>query len=172
MKTWGKWIIGALVVALVSVLGLGINSVSAQEDDLVRPRGWAADIVIGAVAEATGLSADEIREQVQDGNSLRDILEAGEVDVEAVIEDITAQLTAEIEQALEDDVLNQRQADRMLDRLPDMIEHALDFCTCDHPFMGRMMDDEWDGFFGMRGEHRGMMGQMAGHMMGHHGSRR
>jgi hypothetical protein len=186
MKTWGKWIIGALVVTLVSVLGFGINPVSAQDsdDDLVYPHGQVADIVLGAVAEATGLTEDEIIAQLRDGNSLLDILDAEGVDSQAVIDSITEQANAAIDQAVADSKLTETQADFLKDRLPTMIDHMLNFGRFARAMMedfGRGMHGGRQGMFGNRGgrmfgmwgEHGGMFGMWGerGGMFGHMGRR-
>ena len=91
---------------LLGVLLLGIGVVGAQDatgtpapsDE--RPGLHAARVVADIVAQETGLQPAEILAQVQQGQTLADIIQANGGDVQSVIDQSVAQLTEDINKAV------------------------------------------------------------------------
>ena len=79
----------------------GMATVQGSSDGADHaPRGPRAAIGSDAVAKVLGLSADELKTQLQSGKSLADIAKAQNVDIakvkQAIIDDFTARETAEV----------------------------------------------------------------------------
>jgi len=127
---------GGTLIALLLAGLVGVSVVLAQEPTPESPippgrpgfaRGglsWArggAWTVFDAVAEALGLTPEELFGELHDGNSLEEIAEAQGVDMEAVKDAVrAARAEAQkqaIEQAVEDGKLSREQADWMLEGL-------------------------------------------------------
>ncbi len=78
------------------------------------------------LAEATGLSADELREAIQDGSTPREILEAAGVDVDVFSADVLADAQTALDEAVANETLTQEQADNAILRLEDLLPNLLD----------------------------------------------
>lgn len=109
--------------ALVSVLVVGIvGAVSAHPGDGNRGPGRGGDIA-EIITEQTGLTAEEIREQLQAGSTLAEVIEANGGDVQAVIDAMVAEATERINSSVEEGRLTQEQAD---ERLAELEQHVTD----------------------------------------------
>jgi hypothetical protein len=97
-----------------------------------------------AVADALGITVEELEAARQDGVSLAEL--AGD-NLDAVVDLFTTQATERVEEALADGRITQEQADERLDGLSDRIESRL----------------ESGGGFGNRGEGREGHGHRGGH---------
>jgi len=115
-------VIGATIVILVV---LGISAASAQEDAPQRPGIGFIRQIVNILVDETGLTPQEIRQQVQDGKTLAEIIEANGGDVSAVSEAVLNAATEQIAQAAADGRITQERADRMTENLPDLIERGL-----------------------------------------------
>jgi len=93
----------AIVISiLVLVMSLFVGVIAAQEDDTTanrpgRGRNLLHDIV-EIVTEATGLTQQEIMEQLQDGATLAEVVENAGGDVDAVIADVETLMSEQIEE--------------------------------------------------------------------------
>lgn len=85
------------------------------------------------VAEALGLTTDELRTRLRDGESLADVAEAEGVDVQAVVDAIVAGHQVRLDEAVADGRITQEQAD---ERAADLEEHAE--AIVEGTFEGRM----------------------------------
>jgi urease gamma subunit len=141
-------VIGMVVVALLS---FGAVTAFAQGGrggmDLLGGR-YDGDM-LAAVAEALGLEADALIDELQDGKTVAEIAEAQGVD----LADVVAALTADYAERLADEVadgdLTQAQADAMLALREANLMAALDTMTFDGPIASRMlMMDRRGGFDG------------------------
>jgi hypothetical protein len=84
------------VLVIVSLLGASVAAAQEPGQDGERPgrRGGRHHVIIEAVVEATGLTAEEIRETMQaDDATLASIIEANGGDVDEVVAQIVATIT-------------------------------------------------------------------------------
>jgi len=124
--------IGAVVLVVVMLFG-AVSAVSAQGPGgqggsgplADRPRLEAAQELLQAVADVTGLDLSDIRTQMRDGKTLSAILDAAGIDPQTVIDSVKTTLTAEINQAVTDGKITQERADRLLARLDDALNRAM-----------------------------------------------
>ena len=84
--------------------------------------------IIGGIATVLGIEPQEMLQQLQEGQSLADIIVAQGSSVEAVIEDLSAQLQSKLDQAVADGKITVEQAEQLLAsfhaRATDLIENA------------------------------------------------
>lgn len=115
------------VFAVMLVVGAGV--IYAQGPDEAtgpcRGRGPGGGHLIDTIAEALELEPADIIEQVQDGATLAEIIEANGGDVEAIKADLVAAATERINQAIEDGWLTQEEADAKLADLETHIDDML-----------------------------------------------
>ncbi|GAB4478752.1 MAG: hypothetical protein Kow00124_23540 [Anaerolineae bacterium] len=127
-----------LIAGAVLVAGLaffGVTQAFAQDDTPETPTvpgpggfgpggmhggagGWMAeyrDLMLGPVAEALGLTLDELNAEIAVGKPMWQIAEEQGVDSAALAEAMQAGREAAIAQAVEDGVITQAQADWMLE---------------------------------------------------------
>ncbi len=90
-------------------------------------RGDMAD----AVAEALGMTTDELRQAHQDGQTLAEIADAQGVDQQTVVDAIVATISDHLDQAVENGRLTQEQADEMK---ANAAERAQDILNGTAPF--------------------------------------
>jgi len=122
----------AVVLAVVMMFGV-VSAVSAQGPGGRggngplgdRPRVDAAQELLQAIADATGLDLSDIRAQMRDGKTLDEILTEAGVDPQAVIDGVKATLTGEINQAVTDGEITPARADRLLARLDDVLDRVM-----------------------------------------------
>ena len=84
-------------------------------------RGDMAD----AVAQALGMTTDELRQAHQDGQTLADIADAEGVDQQVVVDAIVATINEHLDQAVTDGRLTQEQADQMKANAADRAQDIL-----------------------------------------------
>jgi len=134
MKT--KHMLVALLIIMTTALFAGVAS--AQDDDGPGPRDrdhgprdrHPAAQVMNTVAEELNLEPREIAQQMRDGATLAEVIEANG----SSVEDITALIVADAEARLADAVaegrITQEQADerlaQMTERLPELLENGFD----------------------------------------------
>jgi hypothetical protein len=91
--------------------------------------------LLSAVSEATGLDASEIRDQVQAGSSLADILAASNVDVAAFVDGLLADAQTRLADAVESGRITQEEADTRLEnlstRITDFINRTVEPASTD-----------------------------------------
>ncbi|MGD2252795.1 MAG: DUF4230 domain-containing protein [Anaerolineales bacterium] len=76
------------------------------------------DAMMGALAEALGLSVDELQQQLDDGATIRQIIEQQGLDPEVLHTSFQEAREQAIAEALEEGLITQEQAERMLERKP------------------------------------------------------
>jgi hypothetical protein len=76
------------------------------------------DTMQSALAEALGLSVDELQQQLADGATMRQIIEQQGIDPEALRANLQEARQQAIAEALEEGLITQEQAERMLERKP------------------------------------------------------
>lgn len=112
-----------LISLVVLVMALAVSSVSAQDqprrDDAVLRQ------VVQLVTTETGLSAQEVAQQVRDGNTLAQVISSNGGDVEAVIAEMTTLLTERITQASANGTITQERADTLLADLDTRLTNLL-----------------------------------------------
>lgn len=82
--------------------------------------------LLDLAAEQTGLTVDEIMDQLRAGTPLADILTANNVAVDAFIEAAVAQATERANAAVAEGRITQAQADRMLEQLRERLTDRID----------------------------------------------
>ena len=84
-----------------------------------RPKGWGCvdeDTRHPALAEALGLTVDELEAELAEGKTLRELVDEQGVDTEDIWEALQEARDAALQEAVEEGKLTQGQADRMLGR--------------------------------------------------------
>jgi hypothetical protein len=147
----------AMIVTVIAlVLAIVIGAVSAQDGRANRGnRGGhgGLDLMIDLadiVTDATGLTLQEIRQQVADGATLAEIIEANGSNVEAVIAEAMTAIEERVAEAQENGNLTEERAAQILENLEQRLTDAI---NGEAPFMERGgMRDEWGerGFFAPR----------------------
>jgi len=118
-----KIMLGAV---LVGTMALGVGAAGAQDAAPPdRPVAGAARALIQIVADETGLEPREIVAQLQEGDSLADIITTNGGDVDAVIQEATNQATERINEAAANGTISQERADQMLANLEDVVTRAV-----------------------------------------------
>lgn len=113
----------------IAVLALVVSAVSAQEatpsPEPGRPELNAIETIIQATSNETGLTDDEIRQQLSAGKTLADIITENGGDVNAVIDESVTTLTDSINQAVKDGKITQSQADTALSNLKTTVTRII-----------------------------------------------
>jgi uncharacterized protein YidB (DUF937 family) len=134
-----KWVVRVGAVVLVVVMALGaIDLVAAQgpsgpnqpqgpQNGLLpsRPRVQLWGALINQVTEVTGLSTQDVVDEVRNGKTLSDILTEHSVDPATVSDAVKTQLTDEINQAVTDGQITQQRADLLLGSLDSALQRAM-----------------------------------------------
>ena len=103
--------------------------------------GWGrrGSSLVDAVAEATGLTEDEVVATLQEGQTPAQIAEAQGVDSQSIVDALLADRKAALEQAVTDGRITQEQMDWMLDEMAEHVsEHLTQPWTPHSPGAGRM----------------------------------
>ena len=90
-----------------------------------------------AAAEYLGLSREELREQFEDGKSLKEIAEDRNKSVDGLKDAMEKAIRADIEKAVDDKRLTQEQADQILAGLDDRLDEKIKRKGDDHGPGGR-----------------------------------
>jgi hypothetical protein len=145
-------LISLIVLALALPIGLANAQEATEEAPIVEVSAHPHPIrdilreVMDIVTEATGLSQEEVLQQLRDGATLSEIITANGGDVEAIKAEVTTLITERIETAVSDGRITQERADEMLANLPDRISQAFDEV---HSFEGRPFNRGERGVFGV-----------------------
>lgn len=89
---------------------------------------------LGSIAETLGLDGAEIREALQNGDSIADIAEAQGVDLDAIVDGLIAEAEERLDAAVESGRIDEAQAAEMLERAE---EKADDILNGEFEFEGR-----------------------------------
>lgn len=87
---------------------------------------------MNALVEATGLEVSEIRDQLRDGATPAEVVEANGGDVQAVIDSIVATITTHVNERVEAGQMTQERADEILSELA---QRVTDFMNSVRPVM-------------------------------------
>jgi hypothetical protein len=100
--------------------------IAAPNQDLGLQR-----VLLGAIAEATGLDQQEIRSQAGEDKTLREVAEGNGADIDAIVAQVVAAETERVNQAVADGTLEQAAADEWLAdlevRVREVLEQPLQF---------------------------------------------
>jgi polyhydroxyalkanoate synthesis regulator phasin len=93
------------------------------------PRGDRMGVALDAAAKALGIDLDALRTELQSGKTLAEVATAHGIDVQKVIDALTADAKAKLDAAVKDGRLTQEQADtrlsEMTTRLKDLVNQPL-----------------------------------------------
>ncbi|MFZ5872310.1 MAG: hypothetical protein ACOYXW_17510 [Actinomycetota bacterium] len=78
-------------------------------------------LALDAAADALGMTADELRGALRDGQTLAEVAEARGVEVQTLVDALVAEATDRLEAAVADGRISQERADEILADLPDRI---------------------------------------------------
>ena len=161
-----KIAIGLAIAILVAAVGVG--AVFAQET--ISPARELASIAQGCggrggrggprgehlevVAEALGMTGDEVREAVSGGQTIAELAEAQGVPLQDVADALVAAETERLQQAVEDGRLTQEEADEKLARMEENILERLE--------SGERGPGGPGGHGGQRGEHLDVVAETLG----------
>jgi uncharacterized protein YidB (DUF937 family) len=127
-----KWVVRIGVVVVVVALALGAVAMAAAQGPgqpqggiFPHPRVQLWDALVTQVAESTGLSTQDVTNEVRGGKSLTGILTEHSVDPTTVSDAVKAQLTDEINQAVTDGQITQQRADLLLGGLDTALEREM-----------------------------------------------
>jgi hypothetical protein len=76
---------------------------------------------LAVAADALGITEDELRTALQDGQSIAEVATANNVDIQTVIDAVVADATAEIDEKLADGDIDQTRADELKANLTERI---------------------------------------------------
>lgn len=163
-----------IVLIIVAVLGVSVAAVSAQgprgSEPGTRPFGpmegrfgegrfhdgplfdLMGDLAT-VIAEQTGLTLMDIRDAMQEGATLADVIEANGGDVEVVVSTVVTSVSDAVDAAVEEGQLDAERAEAFLTDLEENIRARLEG---EMPMMG-----------GMRGRFEGRFGDRFGDRPGH-----
>ena len=97
---------------------------SSGSDDPARDHGSCVRFRgrgLGAAAEAIGITVDELREALRDGQTIADVAEANDVDVQAVVDALVAQRETKIDELVADGRIDEERAAALKETLPDRV---------------------------------------------------
>ena len=124
-----RWVIGALMIALLAVGVFGVSAVYADDGDGDQPfgkrgrgpRGGMDGVALEALAEVLDMSTDELTAALKDGKKIHELAEEAGVEMEEIHETMSAvreeAIRERVAQALEDDKITQEHADWLLEGL-------------------------------------------------------
>jgi len=135
MKKKFKWVIGALVIALLAVGAYGTTTVFADDSNPPLPFGgrepggrggphggrFLEGAALETVANALDMSTDDLSAALENGQTIQELADAAGVDMQEV-QDALSALRAEtmreqIAQAVQDGTMTQEKADWLLEGL-------------------------------------------------------
>ena len=137
----------AVVVTVIAlVLALLVGVVSAQDGGR-RNRGRFDTMhdLHDIITEATGLTAQEIRQQVADGATLAEVIEANGGSVDDVVAQVVEVITERVNEAQDNGNLTEERAAEILENLEQNVRDALNGEMPFMPYGGRFGDDGWMG---------------------------
>jgi len=128
-------LITVLILAALGILGVGV--VFAQEEQPPFGQGWKQGgfgpmhtYVIEAFAEKLGLSADEVDDRLDQGESMYQIALAEGIDEDQIASFMTEIHTTAFTNAVADGVLTEEQADWMLQRMQSRFDSGYGLGNC------------------------------------------
>ncbi len=89
------------------------------------PGRFGARIALSTAADAIGISEDELRDALRDGQTLAEIADAHDVTAQAVIDALVADAKERLDQAVADGDVDQAEADERLSDITDRITTAV-----------------------------------------------
>lgn len=124
MKT--KFAIFGLIILILSSM---VGAASAQEEtsttQSARMRSGVLQTLVDVLTEETGLTAQEIFQQVRDGATLAEVIEANGGSVEDVTQALITEAETRVEEAVSNGQMTQERADEILANLETRITEAL-----------------------------------------------
>ncbi len=124
MKT--KFAIFGLIILVLSMV---VGAASAQDDtstvDNSRMRRGVLQSLVEIITEETGLTAQEIFQQVRDGATLAEVIEANGGSVDNVTQALITQAETRVEESVAEGRITQERADEILANLETRISEAL-----------------------------------------------
>jgi hypothetical protein len=117
-----RWTVTFAVIGAVSV---GVLSASAQGERLQRGRDGGIRDVLWTVIEETGLDIHDVMQQLRDGSTLAEVVEANGGDVQAVIDAAVAAASERLNEAVSNGRITQEQADLRLSEFEAAVEEAV-----------------------------------------------
>lgn len=157
-----KAVVGVIVAGM---LALGVSVASAQGSRGGQPRpGDGMGGVLALAQEQTGLDAREIMQQLRDGSTLAQLIEANGGDVDAVIAAAMDAAAVRINQAVEAGRITSEVAEARLAQLEQQVTDAVNgtFDPLMDPLQGRFQDRMERGRGGRGMQEWDMRGQMVG----------
>lgn len=119
----------AIFGLFILVMSLFAGAASAQEDttstDGDPERRGTVRTILEVVAEETGLTAQEIFEQVRDGATLAEVIEANGGSVQNVTDALLAEVQIRVDEAVASERITQERADEILAEMESRISEAL-----------------------------------------------
>lgn len=132
------WIKRIGMIALVAVMAFGVVGTAAAqgpgperqgpggpEGPRFADRGRVLEALLGALQEATGLTWDDVAEDVQAGKTIGELLVENGLDPDEVSAQVIADLNAEIDAALAEGTIREAVAERLKGNLDDALDRVL-----------------------------------------------
>lgn len=124
-------VIDAVVTAATADLREHVTAMVNGEAPVGGPRGGhhggrGFGARLDAVAEALGITEDELHDAIEDGQTIAEVADANGVDVQTVIDALVAEATARIDAKVADGDLTQEQADELKAELTERITDLVD----------------------------------------------
>ncbi|HEY9556412.1 MAG TPA: hypothetical protein VIR58_06745 [Acidimicrobiales bacterium] len=115
------------------------DQADAVEDALqdARPERRGPGPGLEAAAEALGMTDDELRDALHDGQTIAELADAAGVDLEGIVDALVAAHQEHLAEAVADGHLSQEQADEIAADLDERVAAMIDGERPDRPFAGR-----------------------------------
>ncbi len=144
MKNWKVWaVVGA--IALLIVVPFASQALADGYDQGIWANLW--DLLVNEVAEATGLTVDEVNQALEQGQTLREIAEAHGADPDAIVASVVERAGAVIDQAVESGLMDADQAELARTMLENRVEMMMLMPWNDAtigPGVGMWDEEMWD----------------------------
>jgi polyhydroxyalkanoate synthesis regulator phasin len=138
-----------IIAALQAAGPIGRGGPFGGHHMAIGPKGFGLDVV----ANALGITADEVRTALQNGQSIADLAVSKGKTAQDVIDAVVADVTTKLNERVTAGDLTQAQADKIIadvkDRAADFVNKTLD----DFPFMGGMGMGKGGPWMGGPGRH-------------------
>src|SRR3546814_1195396 len=106
----------------------------------MRISDWSSDVcssdLLEAAAEALGMTDDELRDALHDGQTIAELADAAGVDLEGIVDALVAAHQEHLAEAVADGHLGQAQADETAADLDERVAALIEGERHDRPFAG------------------------------------
>lgn len=118
----GIFLVGSVVPALAGDAAPGAQAGNGNGNG----NGMRAQNIVGALADATGLSTDDIRAKKQEGKSFLDIADEADVSADQLTTRVMENNQTRLQERLEAGTITQDQYDQCLEQMQERVQERLE----------------------------------------------